>query len=138
MSRRNGCKNVLPCNVIGGFAIVIGTSHRCLVLSLLGLGPSSCVIATLIMRAHPERIDYDIIQRRSSLLLFLQGFVGLSISFALLMQGASMISPAEVSLMMLIETVLGPFLVWLGGYEQPPLATIYYGAIIIFALIVHR
>ncbi len=61
----------------------------------------------------------------------------LPVSFALLTIGPSLISAPEVSLFSLIETVLAPFLVWMGGYEAPPISAVFGGIILISALAIH-
>jgi drug/metabolite transporter (DMT)-like permease len=71
-------------------------------------------------------------------MLTINGAIVLPIAFVLLTIGPSLISAPEVSLFSLIETVLGPVWVWLGGYEPPPLTAVYGGALLITALIVHR
>lgn len=72
-----------------------------------------------------------------SLLLFNGVFI-LPVSFALFTIGPSLISAPEVSLYTLIETVLGPVLVWLAGYEAPPFSAVYGGTILVITLAVHR
>ncbi len=72
------------------------------------------------------------------LLLFVQGIFVMSLSFGLLTMAPSYISAAETSLYMLIETVLGPVWVYIGGYEQPPPMTVYGGIILIVALASNR
>ena len=98
-------------NVIAGFAVAI---------------------IALIMGAEPANINGV-----EAIYLLLQGVVGLPIGFILLMKGPALISAAEVSLWMLVETILGPIWVWLGGYEAPPPYTIYGGVILISSLVVH-
>ncbi len=70
-------------------------------------------------------------------LLMFNGMFILPVSFALLTIGPSLISAPEVSLFSLIETVLGPFLVWMGGFEAPPISAVFGGVILISALAVH-
>jgi hypothetical protein len=71
------------------------------------------------------------------MLLVYNGMFLLPASFALLTIAPTLISAPEVSLFSLIETVLGPVLVWFGGFEAPPVSAIYGGVLLIFALIVH-
>lgn len=70
-------------------------------------------------------------------LLMFNGMFILPVSFALLTIGPSLISAPEVSLFSLIETVLGPFLVWMGGFEAPPISAVFGGIILISALAIH-
>lgn len=73
----------------------------------------------------------------SGLYLFLDGVIVLGISFTMLNWCPSMISATEVSLMMLIETGVGPVFVFLGGYESPPSSAVYGGCALAAALILH-
>lgn len=70
------------------------------------------------------------------LLMLLGGFV-LPVSFALMTTGPRYLPAPEVSLILLLETVLGPFWVWLGMGEVPGLATVMGGIVVISALVIH-
>ena len=59
------------------------------------------------------------------------GLIILPISFTCLNLAARYTSPAIVSLLMLLEMVLGPFWVWLGIGERPT-PTMSVGAAIVF------
>jgi hypothetical protein len=71
------------------------------------------------------------------LYLLLDGIIVLAISFGLLNICPTMISATEVSLITLIETVLGPVLVFAAGYEKPPATAVYGGSVLAAALVVH-
>jgi drug/metabolite transporter (DMT)-like permease len=58
----------------------------------------------------------------------------LAIAFTLLAKAPKLISAPEVSLYMLIETVLGPIWVFLVGLEEPRQAAIIGGSIMLFTL----
>ena len=68
------------------------------------------------------------------LMLFL-GLILLPVSFALISWGPRYIPAPEVSLLMLLETVLSPILVWLAIGEAASTQTIAGGLIVLFALI---
>ncbi|MDJ0957251.1 MAG: DMT family transporter [Arenicellales bacterium] len=68
------------------------------------------------------------------LMLFL-GLILLPVSFALIAWGPRYIPAPEVSLLMLLETVLSPILVWLALGEAASVQTIIGGLIVLFALI---
>lgn len=70
-------------------------------------------------------------------LIAILGLVLLPLSFALLTRAPNHIPAAEVSLIILLETILGPLWVWLAVAEQPPLQTLLGGALIIVVLIAH-
>jgi len=69
--------------------------------------------------------------------LILQGVVVLSIGSSLLTIATTYVSAPEVSLFMLVDTLLEPIWVWLAGFDTPPYYTIYCGAIVITALLVN-
>jgi drug/metabolite transporter (DMT)-like permease len=68
----------------------------------------------------------------------LQGLGVLALGFTLITIAPTYIPAPEVSLYTLIETVLGPVWVYLGGYEAPSLYAVAGGVILLVALAVHR
>jgi hypothetical protein len=64
--------------------------------------------------------------------------IGMCFSFSLLTIGPSYITAPEVSLYTLIETVVGPALVYAGGFETPPIYSVYGGVMLFVALAGHR
>eukprot|EP01038_Epipyxis_sp_PR26KG_P008812 gene8812-11899_t len=103
--------DMMPCNFIAGLFVML---------------VSLCL--------SPNLLD---VTAESFIFLSIQGVIVLPISFILLTIGPSLISASEVSLYTLLETILGPIWVWLGGYEAPPFYSIYGGIILILALTVH-
>lgn len=65
------------------------------------------------------------------------GLIVIPLSFSLLTLGPRYISSAEVSLFLLLETILAPIWVWLVVGEKIPPATQLGGAIIVGTLIIH-
>lgn len=61
----------------------------------------------------------------------------LPLSFVLIITGPKYISSAEVGLLMLIETALGPYWVWLAVGEQPSNHAMLGGGIVLSTLILH-
>lgn len=94
---------------------------------------SGFIIAMLVAPMTPELS----VSSRDAGLLFLLGGIIIPISFGLITRGPRYIPAPEVSLIMLIETVLGPTWVWLMLGEQPPATTFLGGTIVLGALIVH-
>ena len=70
-------------------------------------------------------------------LLLVLGLVVLPVSFGLITLGPRYLPAPEVTLIMLLETVLGPFWVWLVLEETPGARALVGGAIVIGALILH-
>lgn len=61
----------------------------------------------------------------------------LTVAFGLLTVGPRYISAPEVSLLMPIETVLGPILIWLVMGEQPSATALLGGIVVIVTLTIH-
>ena len=88
--------------------------------------------ATLFFGASPTAVttsDFG--------LLLIVGLLVVPIAMGCLTIGPRYLSAADVSLIMLLETPLGPFWVWLVLNEVPELATIGAGIIILCTLLVH-
>lgn len=69
--------------------------------------------------------------------LCILGLVILPGAFGLITIGPRYISAPEVSLLMLMESILGPFWVWLVLAEVPSQETVIGGAIVIMTLVIH-
>ena len=69
--------------------------------------------------------------------LALLGLILLPISFIFLTRAPIYITAPEVSLILLLETIIGPFWVWMIIKEEPPIATLIGGSLIIITLILH-
>lgn len=67
-------------------------------------------------------------------LMFFLGLVVLPLSFGLLTLGPRYIPAPEVSLLLLLETVLGPLIVWVAINEAASASTLVGGAIVLAAL----
>ncbi len=65
------------------------------------------------------------------------GFVVAPISFALITIGPRYLPAPEVSLLLLIETVLGPLWVWLVIAEKPSPLSLIGGAVVVTTLLLH-
>jgi drug/metabolite transporter (DMT)-like permease len=77
------------------------------------------------------------IEALDQLWLVLLGFAVLPLSFFLIGLGPRYIPAAEVSLIILLEAVLGPFWVWLAIGQVPSQTTLAGGAVILVTLAVH-
>lgn len=69
--------------------------------------------------------------------IVVMGLVMLPLAFALMYIGPRYVPAAEVSLMVLLEAILGPFWVWLVLREDPGIYTLIGGAIVLVALAVN-
>jgi drug/metabolite transporter (DMT)-like permease len=109
VTRQNRTKNMVPATALSGFMVGI---------------------ITFFPAAFPEP------QLRTVGLLVLLGVI-LIVAFGLVTLGPRYLSAPEVSLLMPIETVLGPFLIWLVLGEEPGTKALIGGTIVISALTIH-
>ncbi len=80
--------------------------------------------------------SFTTLDMRSAILMLLLG-ITLAAAFGLLTLGPRYISAPEVSLLMQLETVLGPLFIWLVIGEQPTKAALVGGSIVISSLAFH-
>ena len=142
---------------LGGVAIMVGAPSG---ESALGLGLSavtslSFALVVVIARHRQERSMAPAMCLAQLLLLILAlpfarpasvnahdlavliafGVAQIGLGLALFTIGAQRISAAEISVISLLEVVLGPLWVWLCFAETPPLATVVGGILVIGAAI---
>lgn len=111
MVRRAGDVNMVP-------AVALGGLFSALIVWLGGVTP-------LAIPAH----DWPFI--------LILGLFVLPVSFAMITMGTRLLPAPEVSLILMLETPLGPLWVWLALGEQPPATTLAAGALIVSTLVVH-
>ncbi|MGI9385992.1 MAG: DMT family transporter [Methyloligellaceae bacterium] len=98
-----------------------------------GLGAlCACLIALnfgdpYAVTGSPEKFGYTV----------LLALIILPAAMAFFSKGPKYISSAEVGLVLLLETVLGPFWVWLVLAEVPEVTTVIGGAVVLATLVVH-
>jgi drug/metabolite transporter (DMT)-like permease len=71
-------------------------------------------------------------------LLALLGCLQLGLPCMLMVRASPHLSAPEISLLAMLEVVLGPLWAWLGAGEAPALATLAGGAVVIAALILNE
>lgn len=103
--------NMIPANVLGNLCVV----------------PLALLFGASPLQLQPTDAGY----------LLLLGGLLLPVSFALITLSPRYLPAPEVSLILLIETVLGPFWVWLVLHEIPPATTLLAGSLILTTLAVH-
>lgn len=101
-------------------------------IAAIGLGSILSAMFALSMGAVPGSASAG-----DFFYLAIDGGIVLPIAFGLITYGPKLISAPEVSLIMLMETVLGPYWVWLVLSEIPPRQTFFGGAIVIAAILVN-
>lgn len=123
---------MMACNIIAGYSVAIG-NHSFPIENHSLFAFLYCIVATI-----PFYKDFNGLTGFDLSMLLLNGMLVLPIAFVLLTIAPSLISAPEVSLYMLIETVLAPIWVWLAGFEAPPVSAWIGGAILLAALVTHR
>ena len=103
--------NMIPANVIGNLSVV----------------PIALLCGAAPLQVNPTDASY----------LLLLGGLLLPVSFAMITLGPRYLSAPEVSLILLIETILGPIWVWLVLHEVPEVTTLIAGCLILATLVVH-
>ncbi len=103
--------NMIPASVLGNLCVV-------LLSLLLGAAP---------LQLQPSDAGY----------LLLLGGLLLPVSFAMITLSPRYLPAPEVSLILLIETILGPIWVWLALHEAPPGTTLLAGTLILATLALH-
>lgn len=96
------------------------------------LGNLMVVPVALIAGAQPMSLGQS-----DLLLLLLLGGVVLPVSFTLITLGPRYLPAPEISLILLVETILGPLWVWIVLNEVPHRTTFYAGLLIVGTLIAH-
>ena len=98
----------------------------------IGLGSFFAALFALYMGA-----DLAAASTRDFVFLALNGGIIIPIAMGLIAYGPKLISAPEVSLIMLLETVLGPLWVWLVLSERPPQQTFIGGVLVVTAILVN-
>jgi drug/metabolite transporter (DMT)-like permease len=102
----------------------------------VSMAPAACLAQVILVVvflpfASPGEIGGD-----DLLWLAALGIGQIGLGFVLLTVGARLIPAAQVALITLLETVLGPLWVWIALDEQPSTLTLIGGAIVIGAIVI--
>jgi drug/metabolite transporter (DMT)-like permease len=121
---------VSACTLAGNLT-VMRTSKMENPLPVMVLGSIIAVFITAPF-ASPLGVDFSDI-----VFLFLAGVLVVPIGFALILTGPKYLPAPEVALIMLLETLLGPLLVWILMSERPANHVMAAGVVIMVAVGVH-
>lgn len=119
-------------------AVILGSSFALVRLHrsrnmVPAMGLSGLVTALVVIPlAQPGVLDATDLG-----VLMIMGLIMLPLSFGLMFIGPRYIPAPEVSLVLLLEAVLGPLWVWLALGEDPGVRTLFGGAIVLATLVVH-
>ena len=95
----------------------------------LGFGAIIAGLGAFVLFPAARSLSFE-----SAFYISLTGLIILPISFYLLSYASRFTSAANVSMLLLLETVMGPFWVWLGVGEAPGIFGLIGGGIVIAAL----
>ena len=98
----------------------------------LALGTGGILCGLLAFYFWPSASEINL---KSMFYISLTGLLILPLSFILLSRASRMTPASNVSIIMLLETILGPLWVWTFTNERPQFLTIIGGIIVILALI---
>jgi drug/metabolite transporter (DMT)-like permease len=98
-------------------------------IAVNALGALGSGLVGLANSPHPLLSFYDLA------ILFIFGLTTIGLAFVLFMEGAKFIPSAEAGLISLLDVVLGPIWVFVAFGENPGLATILGGALVLAAAI---
>jgi drug/metabolite transporter (DMT)-like permease len=144
--------------VLGGEGSGVALDPRALIGALMGLGVALALALNFVMLRARPRVPIMLVMACGSCLAGLNGLaitgpgamlngqvwaivitgaVILPVSFFALSLASRHTHPANVSLLMLMETVLAPFWVWLGVGERPTQMMMLGGGIVVGSLAVY-
>jgi len=101
----------------------------------ISMAPATCLSQVLLVVVFLPFADVGSIGGGDIGWLAALGIGQIGLGFALLTVGARLIPAAQVALITLLETVLGPLWVWLALDEQPATLTLVGGVIVIGAIV---
>jgi drug/metabolite transporter (DMT)-like permease len=117
---------------MAGTLAAVNANPRINTISAVGFGALLSATFALFIGAAPGSPGAG-----DFLWLAVNGLFVVPVAMALITLGPKFISAPEVSLIMLLETVLGPLWVWLVLAEEPPGQTFIGGSVVILAVIGH-
>ena len=110
-----------------GMVVLQRRQPKASMIAVNALGAFGSGMFGLMNSSHPPLGAYDFC------VLFIFGLTTIGLAFVLFMEGAKLIPSAEAGLISLLDVVLGPIWVFLAFGENPGLATLIGGAIVLGA-----
>jgi drug/metabolite transporter (DMT)-like permease len=123
---------VAAASLWAGYLVMIRRARAVNMVPAVGLG--GLLSAALVWLGGVDPLAVPAVDWLYVLLL---GLVVLPVSFALITRGARLLPAPEVSLILMLETPLGPFWVWLALGERPTVETLAAGLLIVGTLVTH-
>jgi drug/metabolite transporter (DMT)-like permease len=125
-----GLSLALTVTVAFAILIVLTRHHR-----EVSMAPASCLSQLIVFVLAAPFAAPETIGAKDLLLLVAMGFGPLGVGLVCLTIGGRLVPAAEVALITLLEIVLGPLWVWLALSEQPGIATIAGGVVVLAAVV---
>ncbi len=122
---------LLDAIAIAGFYVIIRRHKDVDLVPAMGLGLLFAAVLTLPF------FDFSDIRPIQWLWIALGGGIVVPLALILLTLGPRYLAAPEVAMLGLLETVIGPFWVWLVLREEPGIRSLIGGAIIVAALLIH-
>jgi drug/metabolite transporter (DMT)-like permease len=101
----------------------------------VSMAPATCLSQVILVAAFAPFASLNEIQGADIGWLAALGIGQIGLGFALLTAGARLIPAAQVGLITLLETVLGPLWVWIALDERPSALTLIGGTIVVAAIV---
>jgi drug/metabolite transporter (DMT)-like permease len=125
----DGCALVSSCAFAG--AVLLARRHR-----TVSMAPAACLAQLLLILALGPFASPATIPASNFVWLFLLGAGQLGVGLVSFTIAAQLIPAARLSVIVLLEVVLGPIWVWIGVGERPSSATLIGGAIVLAGVLV--
>ena len=126
---------LLTAIMVGGSAVVVRYGKNFNFLPALLLSKFFIMlIAIIFMQNFPETLFVD---QKNLYLIIAMGVFAVFIPLAMITLAPRYIPAYEVEIFFVLETILGPVLVWLVIHEQPTNKTIIGGVFIIIIILIH-
>ena len=122
---------LLDATLLATFYVVVRRHREVNMVPAMGLGLLTAAVLALPLAAFPAMAPLQ------WLWIALGGLVVVPFGLMLLTLGPRYLAAPEVAMLMLLETVVGPFWVWLVLAEEPGIRSLIGGGIIVTALFLH-
>ncbi len=117
--------------LMGAYFTIVRATRKINMIPAMAISGALVALIALPLAAFPAMSQGQILAAGT------MGFLIVPISFALITIGPRYLPAPEVSLLLLFETVLGPFWVWLVIAEEPGLLSLIGGAVVVTTLLLH-
>jgi drug/metabolite transporter (DMT)-like permease len=125
----DGCALLSSCAFAG--AVLLARRHQ-----TVSMAPAACLAQLLLVLAMAPFADPTTIPAGNLVWLFLLGAGQLGVGLASFTAAAQLVPAARLSIIVLLEVVLGPIWVWIGVGERPTSATLVGGALVLAGVVV--